>query len=127
MTFALDIAAFAEETGLELELVTRKLALDGYTRITEKTPVDTGRARANWNIGVGQPDTQLTDTDADTGIVDAPSRPTLRKGDGENAIFITNNLPYINELENGSSKQTPRGMVAVTMLELEAGMRNVLR
>jgi len=127
MTFALDIAAFADETGLELELVTRKIALDAYTRITEKTPVDTGRARANWNIGLGQPDTKLTDTDADTGTVAEPRRPTLRKGDGENAIFITNNLDYIHALEDGSSTQTPRGMVGTTILELEAGMRNVLR
>jgi len=51
----------------------------------------------------------------------------VKRGDGDRAIYITNNLDYISELEDGSSRQSPSGMVAVTMLELEAGIKNVLR
>tara|TARA_R110000803_G_scaffold70656_1_gene133612 strand:- start:240 stop:602 length:363 start_codon:yes stop_codon:yes gene_type:complete len=120
MTFSLDLKKFAEESGLELELVTRKISLDAYSRVTVKTPVDTGRARANWNIGAGSPDLSTT-TDTSSEL------PNVKKGDGERAIYITNNLDYISELEDGSSKQSPNGMVAVTMLELEAGIKNVLR
>jgi len=120
VSFKLDIREFAEATGLELELVTRKIALDAYARVTVKTPVDTGRARGNWNVGAGRPDLSTTKTG------ESPP-PSLKKGDGEAAIYITNNLDYVFELENGSSKQSPEGMVAVSMLELEAGIKNVLR
>lgn len=121
MSFKLDIREFAKATGLELELVTRKIALDAYSRVTVKTPVDTGRARGNWNVGAGRPDL--------SNIAEGESspRPSLKKGDGEEAIYITNNLDYISELEDGSSKQSPEGMVALTMLEIEAGIKNVLR
>ena len=41
---------------------------------------------------------------------------------GEN-VFITNNVPYIIELEDGHSKrQAPAGMVAVTFANLNAMM-----
>jgi hypothetical protein len=32
-------------------------------------------------------------------------------------FYITNNVPYIDRLERGSSKQQPSGMVRVTVLE----------
>ena len=54
-------------------------------------------------------------------------RARLKKGDGEKVIFITNNLPYINALENGHSDQAPSGMLAVTLNEVEAGIRDVIR
>jgi len=122
MSFSVDLEQFAKETGLELELVVRKLSLEAYNSVTLKTPVDTGRARGNWNIGVGNADLSTTDqTNA--------QRPSLAKGDGEKVIYITNNLPYIERLEDGWSKQTPRGMVGVTMIELSNAvrLRNVLR
>jgi hypothetical protein len=120
MSFSLDIKEFAKATELELELVTRKIALDAYARVTRKTPVDTGRARANWNVGAGKPDLSTIEAG------ESSPPPSLSKGDGEEAIYITNNLDYIFELEDGSSKQAPRGMVNVSMLELEAGIKNVL-
>lgn len=36
---------------------------------------------------------------------------------GSAAIFLTNNLPYIERLERGWSKQAPTGMVALTVAE----------
>ena len=37
-------------------------------------------------------------------------------------IYIQNNLPYANRLENGWSNQAPAGMVALTIAEVEAQM-----
>ena len=116
MTFALDIEKFSKDAGLEINLVVRKISLDAYTRVTKKTPVDTGRARANWNLSVGYID------DTTTQSVMQKS-PMLSKNTGlDKAIYITNSLPYINALEHGHSKQAPRGMVGVTMNELKVGM-----
>ena len=116
MTFALDIEKFSKDVGLEINLVVRKISLDAYTRVTKKTPVDTGRARANWNLSVGN----IDDTTTQSVI---PQTPMLPKNTGlTKAIYITNSLPYINALEHGHSKQAPRGMVGVTMNELKVGM-----
>ena len=103
-------------------MVVRKLAFEAYNGVTLKTPVDTGRARGNWNIGAGSPDLSTTEQTSSP-------RPSLAKGDGEKVIYITNNLPYIERLEDGWSKQSPSGMVGLTMIELSNAvrLRNVLR
>ncbi len=49
------------------------------------------------------------------------------KGSGKRPIYITNNLPYISKLENGSSKQAPNGMVNLTMNEVQRSVANVVR
>jgi len=116
MTFALDIEKFSKDAGLEINLVVRKISLDAYTRVTKKTPVDTGRARANWNLSVGY----IDDTTTQSVMQKSPMLP---KNTGlTKAIYITNSLPYINRLEHGWSKQAPHGMVGVTMNELKVGM-----
>jgi len=95
MTFALDIEKFSKDAGLEINLVVRKISLDAYTRVTKKTPVDTGRARANWNLSVGN----IDDTTTQSVMQKSPMLP---KNTGlTKAIYITNSLPYINRLEHG--------------------------
>ncbi len=118
--FEIDLERFAKDMGLEVDTVVRKTALDAHARVSKKTPRDTGRAQANWNVGAGQIDYTTTEN---TTI----QRPTLKKGDGVKPVYITNNLPYIQKLEDGSSDDAPNGMIEVTMHELAAGLRNVVR
>lgn len=40
--------------------------------------------------------------------------------DGTQSVFIINNLPYIERLEHGWSKQAPAGMVRISKAEVEA-------
>jgi hypothetical protein len=121
VSFNADLQRFADKTGVKLDLVVRKVALDIYEKVTVKTPVDTGRARGNWNVSMGSPDLSVNNK------ATRAKRARLKKGDGEKVIFITNNLPYINALENGHSDQAPSGMLAVTLNEVEAGIRDVIR
>ena len=37
-------------------------------------------------------------------------------------IWISNNLPYIEALEEGHSQQAPHGMVALSLAEAEQGL-----
>ena len=115
--------------------ITRKIALIAYDGITKKTPVDTGRARGNWNFSVGNADTTVSSegfgksTGSHVNSPTPPSSPkapkiTLKKGDGLEDIYITNNLPYIKRLEDGHhSKQAPKGMVKVTLAEINNQFR----
>jgi hypothetical protein len=132
MSFESDIQRFSKVTGIEIDKVVRTLAIKAFSMVTEKTPVDTGRARANWNLSVGKinvsvdsPKGYKKSTGKYRGSSSPPSDPkipvpNIKKGDGFNPIYITNSLPYIFELEEGThrSTQAPRGMVKVTINEL---------
>jgi hypothetical protein len=119
-SFNVDLNKFAKSMDIELETVVRKLAFEVYKGVTQKTPVDTGRAKANWMLGYGSINSTITNNTTFT-LVQPP------KGSGKRPIYITNNLPYISKLENGSSKQAPNGMVNLTMLTVQRSIRNVVR
>ena len=98
----------------------RALALEGVRRIVMRTPVDKGHARANWNVAVGQPDRSITEgNDAGGGsTVSRGTQVVLGDFQAGQRLFITNAVDYVDELENGSSRQAPEGMVRVTAEEL---------
>ena len=120
--FNADLKKFAKASKLELELVVRKIAFEVLKGVVQKTPIKTGRAKANWNLGYGSANTRITNNTTFT-LIEPP------KGRGDKVIYITNHLPYINALEHGSSKQArnPDGMVALTMLDIERSIRSVIR
>jgi len=105
---------------------TQKLALEGLRRLVNKTPVDTGRAKGNWQTTIGSVATGTNDT------TDPGGQKTISQGADTitgapifRPIAITNNLPYIVALEHGHSQQAPHGMLAITVSELESQFREV--
>ena len=74
------------------------------------TPVDTGRARANWLVSIGAPNYETTtSTEANAALTQGRfTAGTYKLGAG--GIFITNSVPYIVALDKGHSKQNPEGM-----------------
>ena len=116
---------FAQKVELDGAILTKRVAVDLFRRIIEKTPVDTGRARASWNIAIGAPDLRVMPEGAYTGEqLSGLKAATVLATYGADArkrlppIYITNNLPYIVELEKGSSRQAPRGMMALSLMEV---------
>jgi hypothetical protein len=99
----------------------RALVLEATRRIVLRTPVDTGRARGNWHISIGQPEftanpPEETDKGGSTTIVEANGK--IDNANSGDTVYLTNGLPYVPVLEDGSSKQAPGGMVKVTAAEL---------
>lgn len=92
----------------------RATALQLFTQVIERTPVDTGRARGNWRTATGSPAQGAIDrTDGNAAIGEA-SLKTATYTLGE-TIYLSNNLPYIQRLEDGYSDQAPTGMVQVSV------------
>ena len=122
-SFKLDIAKWVEKAGDRADLVVRKVALDMFTKVVLKTPVDTGRARGHWSAGVNNVPAGLTGrldksgAGAIAGITATVT--TARAGD---RIYLANNLPYIVRLEYGHSKQAPAGMVRTTIDEFQSAI-----
>lgn len=100
--------------------LTRIIALDAYSSVKEKTPIDTGFARNSWFVDLGDGAFRSSNGGSDTTQQDVDrikgSRPFQ-------AITIANGAEYIGALEDGHSRQAPSGMVAVTISELESKYR----
>lgn len=104
--------------GFTTRLVQR-IVLDVTANLIEDTPVDTGWARANWVPSIGDPFTGTAGSaqEARAGVIDRSPQEqgiaqvalgyTLSQGN----ITISNNVPYIRRLNEGSSSQAPAAFV----------------
>jgi hypothetical protein len=99
----------------------RAIALEGLARLIRRTPVDKGTARANWNCAKGAADraNDPARDRSDIGPNQAEGAKVIASFGSGDALFVTNSLEYIPELEKGSSKQAPNGMVAITAAEMQ--------
>lgn len=128
MSFTADISKFVAKANGNVDQVVRKVTLDLARSVVLKSPVDTGRFRANWVFGVGAINTQTTDA------VDKGGQGTLSqlaasigasKAGGQ--TYISNSLPYAERLEYGWSQQAASGMVRVTLAEFDAYVRRAVQ
>lgn len=111
------------------ERLIARLALNVTALLVRDTPVDTGWARANWVPSIGTPRSRTAGTRAaaEAGQID---RGPQVNGQAAVAgyklgprIHITNNVPYINRLNSGSSRQAPAGFVQSAIFR---GIRNTV-
>lgn len=104
----------------EALLIVKKVILDVYSRIVERTPVDTGRAAASWQVGIeSEPRGEVPEGNWKSEIPAIVAENVEKLSVAEAGIwFIANHLDYIERLEAGWSKRQPEGMVGVTLREL---------
>lgn len=87
----------------------RKVALVANQTVIMATPVDTGRARANWQVSI---DTEVTGEVDGTDAQGSMARNAeVIRGYRNGSIILQNNVPYIGALNAGSSAQAPSGFV----------------
>lgn len=125
MAFADDVRRFAVKAGESSDGIVRAVTLSLFNGIIRDTPVDTGRARGNWQTTVGQPASGEIDrlgASAAIAEVEAKTPP----GAGQET-YLANDLPYIEELEKGSSKQSPEGMVRRNIDRIERNLKRAIR
>lgn len=107
--------------GFTEKLVSR-LGLNITALLIRDTPVDTGWARANWVPAIGSPRSRTAGTRsaADDGRIDrGPQVQGITALAGYRLgppVFISNNVPYINRLNSGSSRQAPAAFVQSSIL-----------
>lgn len=124
--FKRSLNKFVKKTNGKLDTIVRKVTLDMYRELVLLSPVDTGRFRRNWFIQHEVlPVTRDDKSKSGAPAIEEASTEILRfkAGDG---IFIANHLPYAMELEFGSSKQAPQGMVRITVAQFERYLRSAI-
>lgn len=119
--FSLQLAAFAKKAGANADLVVRKVVLGVGKSVVEKSPVDTGRFRANWQHSVGEIDDSTSENvDPSGSAAVAGIAASIDEQPASGVVhYLTNSLPYAIPLENGHSKQAPQGMTHLTVVEYQ--------
>lgn len=118
--FALDVSKFVQKVQARADLVVRKIALDVFSKVIMRSPVDTGRFRGNWQVAIGEIPAGTVDVNdkEGTATIAKVTAEALKLKAGQ-VIFLVNNLPYAWPLENGHSSQAPSGMVGITVVEYQ--------
>lgn len=111
-----------------VSFIMRSATTEFYRQVTIATPVDTGRARNGWEI--------TTDTPSATIPKEGKYPPPKIQEHGlqnivnvapEQTIYITNRVPYIEDLNNGSSKQQPARFVERSAARVQAALTKLSR
>lgn len=128
-SFSAQIAQFAEQAMAKADKAVRVIALQTLIRVQSKTPVDSGALRRSWTVALnGFPSSY----NGDQTVINQ-----IKFGD---VIVIATNKPYAPMLEyglypnppkkptgktqNGYSVQAPKGMVRITVQEVQAFIRS---
>lgn len=130
--------------------LTKRVAKKALRGLVEGTPVDEGDARSNWRVSLGNPTRAVIPAYAPGKKLgrgeSANARAAIaagfakinqlkvgaKRGSGQagTALFITNAIPYLGRLRDGSSSQQPNDWVEVALSEARmeiAGVRLLSR
>lgn len=133
--FSKRIKAIADGVEKNANTMMRKTVITVASAVALRTPVDTGRARANWQTQIGSaaggvinsfPSGSKGSTGAAAaGVAISQATQTMQKyRQGGVDVYISNNLPYIGMLNQGSSKQAPAGFIESAIM---AGQRAIAK
>lgn len=129
--WTLDLNKWAEKQKSDMLDVKRTFALMLFTKVVQRTPVDSGAHRQNWLVTINQESFEYNPGLQKGGRVLSTGKSQIDKARAGDKIILQNNGPAIKKLEYGGygpnsptgktvggfSKQAPRGMVGITMAE----------
>lgn len=121
---ATTIGAFRDSVGDRVGLVKKLVGFHAWNRCTQRSPVDTGRYRAAWNLAIGSADLSVP---APAPVVATPRPPVIGEVPVGEPVIVSNNLPYAPSLEKGHSQQAPNGVAALAVRDALAAFEGVVR
>lgn len=110
--FRAGLRADADDVEKLVSRIERRLGLGILRRVVLATPVDTGRARGNWQVDLNRiPGGEVVGVDKGGGATIASESAIIQTAKPFGTIQIANNVPYIGRLNDGYSKQAPAGFI----------------
>jgi hypothetical protein len=115
--------------------IMRRIVREFAYRVIEGTPVDVGTARSNWLVTLQRPATRVIDAHApgrrlglnekaNAEIAKADARESVaRYNETHRSMHVSNNVDYIELLEEGSSRQNA-GFIRLALLEAQIDLRS---
>lgn len=123
--FKRNFSLLLQKAGAKAEMVVRKTALELQSSMVERSPVDTGRFRGNWQCGIGQMNAGTSDAPNSDAI--GRTALALSAWTPGKTIWLTNSMPYSYKLEHGHSAQAPFGMVKLTVQNYATALAEAVR
>lgn len=125
--FSRRISLLGQRVADNSDNLARKVALAADQAVVSATPVDKGRARSNWIAQIGSAPSDIIEAYApgeggstaaqNTQAAQAQAEAVIRNYRYGDEIHITNNLPYIQRLNDGYSPQAGANFVESAVLE----------
>lgn len=119
--FALQIDQAWAAKDQDIDDLVHEISQQALRAIVQVSPVDTGRFRGNWITSVDTPDVSVFAEVRSPSQVIAAGEAAIMAKEKPNVIYIQNNLPYANRIENGWSREkAPQGVVGITVARIVA-------
>jgi homoserine kinase len=120
LAFDKQIKAFAKKANMSVEKTIRGTSIKLFSAVILASPVDTGRFRANWQVGGESPETGIKNDNDKSGNKTINEVVAHINGERINLEFtLANNLPYAYKLEYGYSQQAPQGFIRVNVARFQ--------
>jgi hypothetical protein len=142
MSFTADVHKIAKKIGVNVEDLAAATFIEVFSGVIRATPVDTGRARGNWQTTKNSPASGTTERiqkNKNAGVATSEAHAVVNK---PGLYYLTNNLPYAEKLEfggygtgpsstsktkGGFSIQAPLGMVRINAKRIKQILRKEAR
>ncbi|MCH7394186.1 HK97 gp10 family phage protein [Acinetobacter dispersus] len=102
---------FAVQIASDSEAHVKNIVMDTVQSLVVSSPVDTGAYRSSHIVSIDSVDMGLRGPEANANQDAAIQSVKIKLG---NLIYIQNNQPYAERLENGWSDQAPQGIYSTT-------------
>lgn len=134
MTFALDLAKFAEKAGKRADDAIGLTVIKIAAELDRRSPVGDasywknpppkgyigGHFRANWQLGVGvRPVAEVKGVDPSGTATQGRIIASVPEQASGKVYWLANNAPYAMRLEQGHSRQAPQGLVGLTVVKFQ--------
>lgn len=121
MTFAADVRRFTEKTEKGIDKTVRAITFALFREVIQRTPVDSGRLKGNWQVSIGAPANGTVTTTDKSGATTITSMAAGMGGWGS-TTYLANNLPYAHRIEydGWSHTKAPAGMVRVSLARINS-------
>lgn len=125
MSFSADLKRIAQMTEESIHDTRKGITIKLFSSVIQDTPVDSGRARGNWQATQGSPASGVTSRTDRKPLKSPPGHELALEIEQcvpleDGVSYLTNNLPYIGRLEyDGWSNQAPAGMVRKNITRIQ--------
>ena len=111
----------------DFERLRRAVIIELFSSTILDTPVDQGRLRGNWQIASTIVKGELLITDPRGNATIANVEQFVKRGEvgKDQAVFLTNNLPYAHRIEydGWSHTKAPQGMVRKNFIRVSQNLK----
>jgi hypothetical protein len=114
-----DFSDVDEEIKVYVAEEARDIMLQVFRGVVANSPVLRGHFRYSWRFAVGQPDlTFVREGGTEKNPLGPPPTPKVPVDTSFPPMFVTNNIPYAQIIEDGTYDSAPAGVLDVTLQDL---------